>query len=173
MVTLMRWIDRKFNFDFPVGMFPCIVERLRGTPMRLYEMTRTLSDEIVAGRTGRGWTIKEHIGHLSDVQPLWDTRLEQLLSGVHELEPADMSNRKTEEANHNDCDISDLLAEFREVRRPFVDRLETLSDDDAARSALHPRLNQPMRIADLAFFAAEHDDQHLAEIRQLGCALRR
>ena len=167
MVTLMRWIDRKFNFDFPVGMCPCIIERLRGTPFRLEEMTQSLSPETVSRRLDDGWTIKEHIGHLSDVQPLWDIRLEQLLAGVDELAAADMSNRKTHEADHNTRELSDLLADFRRVRMLFVEQLEELSDEDAVRSALHPRLKQPMRIVDLAFFAAEHDDQHLAEIRRL------
>jgi hypothetical protein len=32
---------------------------------------------------------------------------------------------------------------------------------------LHPRLNQPMRVVDLLFFVAEHDDYHLARISEL------
>jgi len=171
MVTLMRWIDRKFNFDFPVGMLPCIVERLRGMPFRLEEMTQSLSEEALGRHIDNGWSIKEHIGHLSDVHPLWDARLEQLLSGVDELVAADMSNRKTQEADHNARALPDLLADFGRLRLNFVARLERLSDDDAARSAMHPRLSQPMRIVDLAFFAAEHDDQHAALITQLIKAL--
>ncbi len=34
-----KWVERKFNFDFPVGLFPTILERLRGTSARLKEMT--------------------------------------------------------------------------------------------------------------------------------------
>ncbi len=33
--------------------------------------------------------------------------------------------------------------------------------------ALHPRLNQPMRVIDLAQFVAEHDDHHIQTINEL------
>jgi hypothetical protein len=33
--------------------------------------------------------------------------------------------------------------------------------------ALHPRLNVRIRVLDLAFFIAEHDDHHLARISEL------
>ena len=35
------------------------------------------------------------------------------------------------------------------------------------RTALHPRLQQPMRILDSAIFQADHDDWHLSRIRDL------
>jgi len=35
------------------------------------------------------------------------------------------------------------------------------------RSTLHPRLRQPMRMVDLAYFLSDHDDYHLARTGQL------
>jgi hypothetical protein len=32
---------------------------------------------------------------------------------------------------------------------------------------LHPRLQQPLRIVDIAYFDAEHDDYHLGRIGEL------
>jgi hypothetical protein len=57
-----------------------------------------------------------------------------------------------------------VLAAFRQARAAFVGRLEPLSHDALGRTALHPRLQQPMTVVDLAFFVAEHDDHHLAAI---------
>src|ERR1043165_3178190 len=40
-VSFMRrtkWFEREFDFSLPVGVFPCVVERLRGTPARLEEV---------------------------------------------------------------------------------------------------------------------------------------
>ena len=34
-------------------------------------------------------------------------------------------------------------------------------------TARHPRLKKEMRVLDLAFFIAEHDDHHLARISEL------
>ena len=49
----------------------------------------------------------------------------------------------------------------------FPNVLERLPGEAIARSAHHPRLNQPMRILDLIVFAAEHDDHHLARITEI------
>jgi hypothetical protein len=49
----------------------------------------------------------------------------------------------------------------------FVRRLEALTDEEVAATALHPRLRQQMRVIDMAYFVAEHDDHHLATINEL------
>jgi hypothetical protein len=53
----------------------------------------------------------------------------------------------------------------------FVARFEELTAEEAARSAIHPRLKKPMRVIDLAHFTAEHDDHHLANITYLARTL--
>ena len=45
-----------------------------------------------------------------------------------------------------------------------------LPPDQLARTALHPRLRQPMSVVDLCFFVAEHDDHHLRTIKELRVA---
>jgi len=34
----IKWTDRRFNFDFPAGIYPEMIERIRGTPARLEEL---------------------------------------------------------------------------------------------------------------------------------------
>ena len=65
-----KWVERKFNFDFPVGMFPVVLERLRGTAARLEKMTSSLSETEAEQKPDNKWSIKEHIGHLSDLEKL-------------------------------------------------------------------------------------------------------
>ncbi|MGH9906599.1 MAG: hypothetical protein ACRD8U_13575 [Pyrinomonadaceae bacterium] len=67
-----------------------------------------------------------------------------------ELHAADMSNRKTYEANHNEIAISLILSAFRNQRTAIVNRLETLDAETFARSAFHPRLKVQMRLIDMA-----------------------
>ena len=43
MGTISPWINRKFNFDFPVALYPNILVRFRGTPARLEDAVRGLS----------------------------------------------------------------------------------------------------------------------------------
>ncbi len=161
------WIDRPFNFDYPAAKFPDVLERFRGTPVRVETLVKNLEPAVLIGSDGQGWSIQENIGHIIDVEPLWQRRLEQLLAGETELVAADMSASRTHEANHNDREIGELLADLRATRGGLVEKFEALSPNDWERVALHPRLQQPMRVVDLMFFICEHDDYHLARVRQI------
>lgn len=167
MIQSIKWIERRFNFDFPVGIFPWILERLRGTPARIEETVRGLRSEILVIQPEGKWSIQENIGHLVKVEELHDGRIDDYLAGKDTLRAADMENRRTSEADFNSRDIGNVLESFRTVRIGFVERLEELDDEIVGRSAIHPRLEIPMRLVDMTFFAAEHDDYHLALIRRL------
>ena len=167
MIESVKWIDRRFNFNLPVGIFPWIIERLRGTPARIEEMVGGMSPEILTTRLEDKWSIQENIGHLIKVEELHDSRIDDYLAEKETLRAADMENRATFNADFNSRDIESVLLSFRTVRTGFVRRLEELEDEIIGRSAIHPRLNIPMRLIDMAFFAAEHDDYHLAVIRRL------
>lgn len=161
------WIERKFNFDFPAAKFPDFLERVRGTPVRLEEILRGLQPSVLTRRDGSSWSIQENLGHLIDLSYLPKQRIEEILAGREVLVAADMSNRATNEANHNAADIAELLAAFREERRELIARFEQLEEADWDKSAFHTRLQQAMRIVDIAYFDSEHDDYHLVRIREL------
>ncbi len=168
MLKRMRWVEREFEFNLPVGVFPCVVERLRGTPARLEELTRGLTRETLTAKGLAGaWSIQEQVGHLVDLDELHEARLEDYALHHSTLRAADMTNRKTEEARHNDARLEDLLAAFRAARLGFVRRLEAMTEAEVAASALHPRLRKQMRVIDLAYFVAEHDDHHLASVTEI------
>jgi len=162
-----KWFDRKFDFGFAQNIFPSVIERLRGTPVRLEEKLRYVSNDAANAKVNGSWSIKENIGHLIDLEPLWIGRLEDILEQRTDLRVADLTNTKTNEANHNSQNISDLLSEFREVRGATIKKIETLSVEQIYRSALHPRLKTPMRTMDHFLFVAEHDDHHLVTIHHL------
>jgi hypothetical protein len=161
----IKWTERTFNFSFPAGLYPEVIERLRGTPARVTERLRGVAMVRVNQRRGTAWSIQEHVGHLADLDgALFMVRVEEYLRGVESLQPADMSNRMTEEANHNAKPLEEVLGYFRTARASLVEKLETLDPSVFGRSAFHPRLKVPMRLVDLMFFQAEHDDHHLATI---------
>lgn len=167
MIKRMRWVEREFEFNLPVGVFPCVVERLRGTSARLEELTRGLTREELTAKPGGLWSIQEQAGHLRDLDELHEGRLEDYARGLEVLRAADMKNRKTEEADHNATPLEEILAGFRAARERFVRRLEALTEAEVAASALHPRLHKQMRVIDMAYFTAEHDDHHLAAVAEL------
>lgn len=167
MVERTEWIKRQFAFELPLWMYPNVVERVRGTPARLEDLTRSLAREILTRRDRDKWSIQEQAGHLLDLEPLGMNRLDDFEAGCETLVAADMENRKTDDANHNANTIENILAAFRKERMEFVRRLDAYDEAFVQRMALHPRLNVKIRVLDLAFFIAEHDDHHLARISEL------
>jgi uncharacterized damage-inducible protein DinB len=144
-----------------------IVERLRGTPARLVERLAAVSPDVLTRRSGDSWSIQENAGHLLDLEPLWHQRVDDLRAGRAELTVADLTNRRTHEANHNAVPLEALLREFRQARAGLVRQLETFPDDAVGFTATHPRLKGPMNVVDTTFFVAEHDDYHLARMSEL------
>ena len=164
---MIPWFERKFALDEPLFAFPLIVERLRGTPARLEERLSLVPPSQLVKRNGDQWSIQEQAGHLLDLEPLWLGRVSDVFDGWDVMRPADLTNRKTQEAGHNEADLHSILKDFRNQRGLLLARLEGMEANDVQRGSLHPRLEKPMRILDLAYFTAEHDDHHLAVITQL------
>lgn len=167
MTSLSPWFERKFEFSFPVEHFPNVCVRLRGTPARLEEMLSDIPREVRIRKRDEKWSAQEHAGHLGDLEPVWAARVEDFLKEGSELTAADLKNRKTHEANHNASPVEEILLHFRKARMQLVDRVAELEPANFARTMLHPRLKQPMRLVDHLYFVAEHDDHHLARIWEL------
>ena len=167
------WIERKFTFDYPATKWPDLLERVRGTPARLEEMVRGLALETLTYHDGKVWSIQENIGHLLDLEWLVLARINEILAGASVLTPADTTNRQTQQANHNEMPIDELVQAFRSSRAKLVARFEQLDEFDWAKAAFHERLQTPMRILDIACMTGEHDDYHLARIRELIRVVRR
>jgi len=163
----LRWTDRTFRFDLPVELFPVVIERLRGAAPRIEDKVRGLPPEVLTRRDGDAWSIQEHVGHLVDLDELHLGRLDDYQAGAEVLRPADVQNRKTWQADHNRQEIGSLIQRFRRERETFVERLETWDPERLGQTALHSRLQQPMRVVDMALFVAEHDDHHLARMTEL------
>jgi uncharacterized damage-inducible protein DinB len=162
-----EWFKRIFPVIEDNGVLPSIIERLSGTPARLEEMTTNLDSALLTIKPKEKWTIKEEIGHLSDLEPLWLGRLDDLINGSPELTVADLTNQATHTANHDVTELKILLQRFRDHRQKLVSKLLGLEERQLLNASLHPRLRTPMRIVDLAYFVAEHDDHHLSAIREI------
>ena len=170
MTTPRRWFDRKFELGLRPDVARELFDRLRRTPERLADAVRDLPPEILTRRRDGKWSIQENAGHLFDLEALWDQRLVDYEAGTEVLHAADLENRKTHEANHNAHAISEILGKFSTARHAIMQRLEGMSPAELGRTALHPRLRQPMSVVDLCFFVAEHDDHHLQTIAELKAA---
>ena len=166
-MSQVKWFERQFDFSSNQNIFPSILERLRGTPARLEEKFRSIDPPVLTRRVNDTWSIKENLGHLSDLEPLWQRRLDDIVKGREELSPTDLQNTRTTEAGHNDTPLDELLQRFRQIRAQTIVLLEAIDEQTVFKYALHPRLKTPMRTMDLFLFVADHDDHHLARITEL------
>jgi uncharacterized damage-inducible protein DinB len=167
MSQLTLWFERRFEFSFPVELRPNLCARLRGTPARLEEALAGRSHQILTWKAEGKWSAQEHAGHLLDLEPLWLARVEDYVAANDQLTVTDLTNRKTDDANHNARPLQHILAEFRAARGALLQRVEELDPALFARAIPHPRLKTPMRLVDHLYFVAEHDDHHLARIWEL------
>ena len=158
------WFERKFAPISDNLLIPNIMERLSGTPTRIAQKVRKCSTRSLEEREMDKWSVKEEIGHLTDLEELWIGRILDFMEEREVLRKADLTNEKTHFANHNQHSVERLIKYFTTQRARLINSIELLEDDDLTRTCLHPRLKTPMRVVDLLFFIAEHDDHHLARM---------
>ena len=162
------WFERQFPSELERDRVPGLIERLDGTPVRAAARVRALPPDGWTWHPRQGaWSIQEHVGHLGDLEELWLGRLDDFERGVETMRPADLENRATHEAGHDAARMDDLVERFRNRRGELVRRLLGYDAELHERVVRHPRLGQPMRLVDLAYFVAEHDDHHFTLIREV------
>ncbi len=157
----LKWTERKFDFGFKKEYLPFMLERIKATTSRIEEMTKGNSEDQLSKQSNGQWSVKQHIGHFIDLEELHQARVEQFKEGLTELRAADMSNKKTHEADHNKRSSAELISELKKVRKHFIHSIEAIDEVKLDHKALHPRLQKHITITDLAYFVGEHDNHHL------------
>jgi uncharacterized damage-inducible protein DinB len=163
-MNLIKWADRDWAFGYDLGYLPLFIERLKCTPPRIDEIIKGASEEKLSEKVNDRWSVREHIGHLTDLEELHTGRIDDFINGEPVLRAADMTNKKTYDAHHNQFTTTSLSDTFRMARNHFLQRIKALDEKFFRVKALHPRLQQDVTLTDLLFFVAEHDTQHLAAI---------
>ena len=156
--TRVRWFEKSFPSGGEAGDWDGLLERLRAAPARVRDLVTGLPRSVLTRRDGSRWSVLEDLHR---------RRLRDYRAGARELRPAELTNRRTWQAGHNDDDIDNILEDFRWERELFARELEALTPSQRARAPRHPRLGQPMSTVDLMRFVAEHDDHHLELMRDL------
>ena len=165
MVT--KWFDRKFDFNFGMERYDPLYERLLSAPVRYKQEVVGLPEKILQLNPDGKWSVKENIGHVLLLEPLWYTRFNEIKGGNPEMSPADLNNTATDESSFNSVATQTLVENFATVRNKTINFLKGLEQEEFALHSVHPRLKKPMRIIDMMHFVAEHDDHHLHTIRTI------
>jgi uncharacterized damage-inducible protein DinB len=162
-----KWFERKFDFNFGVEEYPLIYQRLQQAPDMLAALLLHKPEQQLSHQPGGKWSVKEHVGHLVVLESLWRARVRDIVEKKHMLTATDLDNKATTEAGFNNYRLALLLEQFAGERRETLSLLDGIDTSALSHTSLHPRLQQPMRIIDIMYFTAEHDDHHLGVIRNL------
>jgi len=168
-----KWFDRKFEFNLSNDQYAALCKRLEQSTMQILQIVAGASDGALVHKPDGKWSVKEHIGHLCILENLWQDRVVEIQRNNPELTPADLENKATFEAGFNQWNISVLTRKFSDERTKTLKLLRSVKEEDKTKTSIHPRLKQPMRLIDVAYFAAEHDDHHLQVIKEILDSLRK
>lgn len=159
----MEWFQRRFTFGHPIEMLPFFLERLEGTAARIETKVADAEEKILSAKHDGKWSVKQNIGHLSEVDEIASRRVTEMLQGISPMSPAVFEPGM----DYNAMPIEQVIDLFKRRRRENISKYSQLTDEELTRSSLHPRLKVNMTPVDLAWFDAEHDDHHLVRISEI------
>lgn len=161
-MNMLAWFDRKFTFGLSPEMLPFYLERLSGTMARIEFKVKGVDDKILSEKFNTKWCLKQHIGHLAEVDEIGNRRIDEMTSGAAVLSPAVF-----EPKDYSTWPIGKVLDYFDKTRAGNIKKYNNLTDDQLLKDSEHPRLKVKMTPVDLAWFDAEHDDHHLVAIQNI------
>jgi hypothetical protein len=164
-MELIPWNERTLTFGRGLDELPVLLERLLGTPARLFYLTHHEPRERLVMRRSGSWSIMEHIGHLLLLDERMEARVEDFMARRSELCPINLGDQGHLLDGHRGRDLGDLLEEFRLQRVRLVARISGMDPGALRHMAQHPCRQVTMRPVDMATFLAEHDDHHLVRMR--------
>jgi hypothetical protein len=53
---LLPWLEYRWTFDFPTGMYRAFLARLRGAPARLEDLLRGMSKAVLTRHVAGKWS---------------------------------------------------------------------------------------------------------------------
>jgi DinB superfamily len=130
---------------------------------------RECANTVVRELSGVGegeWCLKEIAAHLRDAEELTLRQMNAIAEGARGPLPAWDIDLLPAERDYLSADLGDLLSELRERRQETTYLLWGLSDDEWSATGEHPFRGE-VSIELLARELAQHDLEHLAEVRRL------
>ncbi|MCR8656645.1 DinB family protein [Paenibacillus endoradicis] len=109
------------------------------------------------------WSIKEVIGHISDVERLWNYRILRIARGdVGELSGYDR-DRFVEYSGHHNIGIVNVLNDYKAVRDSSLSLINNLPDDAFVRLGMFN--NHDLSVRACIYIIAGHELHHMNLIK--------
>jgi len=144
-----------------------VLKALREAGSSLISELYDVDEESLVWRPAEGeWSLKEIAAHLRDAEELALAQFNAFVAGSSSALPAWDVDLLPQERDYQSEEIARVLASFRGMRRETTYLLWALTEADWQRSAEHP-YRGPVTLGELARELAQHDLEHLWQVRQL------
>ena len=144
-----------------------VLKALREAGSSLISELYGIDEESLVWRPAEGeWSLKEIAAHLRDAEELALAQIDAFVAGSSSALPAWDVDLLPQERDYQSGEIARVLASFRGMRRETTYLLWALTEADWQRSAEHP-YRGPVTLGELARELAQHDLEHLWQVRQL------
>jgi uncharacterized damage-inducible protein DinB len=148
-------------------LYSALVCRLKTQHLALREIIKNTDDEKLHAQPEPGkWSILDNIAHLTTYQPLFLSRVHQILKGGT---PAFNAYRADDEPDFlaaRQWSLHDLLRKLEGNRRQILELLTNLPDDELLLAGSHPKYGT-LTIAEWTEFFLLHEAHHLFTIFRL------
>jgi hypothetical protein len=166
-MRITPWAERQLSFGKGLEELPVMLERVKGTTARLRNLTSHVPRERLLLRPYGQWSVVDHIGHLIYLQDRSEEHVDDFVSRRNELCQIDLSDQASILDLHRRQELGDLIEEFRLKRDYFVRRIQDMDPGALRHQALNRCRGVRMTIVDTILYVAEHDDHHLASMRNI------
>ena len=151
-----------------------VLKALREAGSSLLSELYDVDEESLVWRPAEGeWSLKEIAAHLRDAEELALAQFNAFVAGSFSALPTGQAGLPAwdvdllpQERDYQSGEIARVLASFRGLRRETTYLLWALTEADWQRSAEHP-YRGPVTLGELARELAQHDLEHLWQVRQL------
>ncbi|MFQ5827889.1 MAG: DinB family protein [Candidatus Methylomirabilia bacterium] len=139
---------------------------LKATPVALARLVRRTSPRLFARRPRRGeWSSRQVLAHLADAELANGFRIRKILSESRPRLTAFDQNAWARALRYSRRNPHQLLSAFRALRKSNLVILQPWSRPRRSRVGVHTE-HGPIRLEQLVAHLADHDLNHLSQMRQ-------
>jgi uncharacterized damage-inducible protein DinB len=144
-----------------------VLARLGATPDALTKAVAALEPAAAAARPADGkWSIVENVCHMRDIELVFVERFTKMAFSERPAFWMLDNDRTASVRKYAESDVRGVAKTFKELRQDTLRLLSSLPGVAWKRSGLHPKRGE-IDIQGLAEHLANHDDKHLARVREL------
>lgn len=145
-----------------------LLTRLAAGPGTLAEAVKDLASAAAAAqRSADGkWSIVENACHMRDIELVFAERFTKMAFSERPAFWMLDNDRVAATKKYRDADLGAAVKSFKELRQETLTLLKALPAASWRRTGLHPKRGE-LSIEQLAEHLGNHDDKHIARIREL------